>query len=303
MGFQDPKWQERERSSIGLHHHLSTCTQYRAREVTGGSHRGWGKRAAGNLERSRPLGGSAAGGRGRCTEETEEGDRESARTAGAPSSDHTEAADTGKGGCHEREADRTYSTVFLREEVGAVVQAFLLVRRANSASEEEMMGETQRETLEPDRRGPRSLPAPAAPAARPVLSSAENTHHHGCSASRASAGALVPQPEQWAGWGPNLGAGSLLVPPRSPGARVPERKTADPAPKVEVSISRRARGPDRSMELGGCSGLACCHPETAEGLPGCCPIPLPCGLHKETFPAPWRNHSKSSSLCFEPQDN
>lgn len=81
-------------------------------------------------------------------------------------------AKAGAEGSREREEGRTYSAVLLREEVGAVVQAFLQGRGTRRTRGEDGVGETQRETLVLGRRGPRARPAPAAPTARPGLGAA-----------------------------------------------------------------------------------------------------------------------------------
>lgn len=62
--------------------------------------------------------------------------------------------------------DTTYSAVFLREEVGAVIQAFLRSRRAGHTEGEGGKGETQRETLAPGPRRPRARRPHRAPRVR-----------------------------------------------------------------------------------------------------------------------------------------
>lgn len=65
-----------------------------------------------------------------------------------------------------RRQKTTYSAVFLREEVGAVIQAFLRGRRAQHTEGEEGKGETQRETLASSPRRPRARRPHRAPRVR-----------------------------------------------------------------------------------------------------------------------------------------
>lgn len=62
--------------------------------------------------------------------------------------------------------DTTYSSVFLREEVGAVIQAFLLSRRARHTEGQAGKRETQRETLAPGPRRSRARRPHRAPRVR-----------------------------------------------------------------------------------------------------------------------------------------
>lgn len=169
----------------------------------------------------------------------------------------TPGAKAGAGGSRQLEGGRTYSAVLLREEVGAVVQAFLRGCRARRTGGEDGVGETQRETLVPGRRGPRARPAPAAPTARPGLGAAENTHHHGCSESRASAGAHRTAGPERAGSSGRGGAGggrrgrglgaARSAPPwsRGPGAMSGRKKEGRALrPRSKHPSRKGPKGPD-----------------------------------------------------------
>ena len=182
-------------SNSGLHLHFPTSTRTgRRRRPTEESEPRRGPRAAAGpreIRTERPQGRKGCRRAGRGAARKSKGGR---RGGGAvqpetppPPVPHpwTKA---GEGGSREPEGGRTYSAVLLREEVGAVVQAFLRGRRGPARRGEDGVGETQGETLMSGRRSPRTRPAPAAPTARPGLGAAD-THHHGCSEARAGAGA------------------------------------------------------------------------------------------------------------------
>lgn len=146
---------------------------------------------------------------------------------------------------------------------------------ARRAGGEDGVGETQKETLVPGRRGPGSRPAPAAPTARPGPGAAENTHHHGCSEARASAGAHRTAAERSRRRRAGGGASGQPRPPRRrAGVReLGRRATGLPA----RGRSRRLREGRRARtHLAGVSSrLAGSRPGKAEGHPGSCPVPFP----------------------------
>lgn len=105
---------------------------------------------------------------------------------------------------------------------------------------EDGAGETQRETLVPGRRGPRARPAPAAPTARPGLGAA-NTHHHGCSETRASAGAHRTagrrEPAAAAAAGGRGGAGGGASEQLRPAPPLPPRRGGPGSESAEEGVS------------------------------------------------------------------
>lgn len=160
------------------------------------------------------------------------------------------------------------------------------VARPRRTRGEDGVGETQRETLVLGRRGPRARPAPAAPTARPGLSAAENTHHHGCSEARASAGAHRTAGPEGAGSSGRGGAGggrrrrglgaACPAPPwrGGPGA-VSCRKKEGRAlrPRLKHPSRKGPKGPDPH----GCeqSRLDGSDPEGAKCHLGSCPVSFP----------------------------
>lgn len=117
--------------------------------------RGSSRRGSRGTEKQRPTPGQKGGARaaeaGGATPRGRAGGRQ--RSPGPP----PQGPGAGKGTeAPARTESTTYSAVFLREEVGAVIQAFLLSPRARRTEREEGEGETQRETLAPGPRRPRA---------------------------------------------------------------------------------------------------------------------------------------------------
>lgn len=170
-----------------------SCTRSgRGRRSTGGSESERGPRAAAGPRKSEPHGPKEKGlqeGGARCGEETERRPAGSGcRRPGTPPGNPPQGQGEG-GGVPRARRRQNLPAVLLREEVGAVVQAFLRgrwgpARRGRGWSE----GRHKGRTLVPSRRGPAPLPRARRPhrAPRPAP---RNTHHHGCSEARASAGA------------------------------------------------------------------------------------------------------------------
>lgn len=181
-------------SSSGFPLHLPSCTRSgRGRRSTGGSEpeRGAesGRRSPGNQNRTAPREKGLQEGGARCGEETE---RRPAGSGCRPAGDpprvtHPRAKAREGGPASQKEAELTPRSSSERKS-GPSSRPSCGVGGAQRAGGEDGARETQRETLVPSRRGPRARPAPAAPTARPGLGAA-NTHHHGCSEARASAGA------------------------------------------------------------------------------------------------------------------
>lgn len=154
MGFH----RSQRESSFGLHF---TCTSTRrGTRSTAGSGAGTRKRLRipGKLEPSGPEGGRAEG---RGAARKPKGSRRGGVPRGrGPFSGPHPRAKAGEGRCRKREGGRTYSAVLLREEVGAVVQAFLRgwrgpARRGRGRSR----GDTKRDISARPPRPPRPPPA------------------------------------------------------------------------------------------------------------------------------------------------
>lgn len=259
-----------------------------------------------------PEGGRAAEGRG--GEETERRPaRNGWRATRDPSASHTPRPRRGWGwgwGRGSREGGgRTYSAVLLREEVGAVVQAFLQGRRGpgrqgKGRSEGDTKGDISARPAGPPKPAPRPRPPPRAGGSAPL----ENTHHHGCSEARASAGALRtagPEGDQGGGRGGATGGRAFQEAPptrrRGWGPAAWEQGGRAFCQRSEHPKALDPLGGDRQLEDGGL------WPGKAEGPWGSCPVLFPGGLRRQTKPAPSRpppsgSRSKSSKLCLVPQD-
>lgn len=197
---------------------------------------------------------------------------------------------------------RTYSAVLLREEVGAVVQAFLRgprgpARPGRGRSEGDTKGDISARPAGPPS-PPRAHGPHRAPGAPRRL---ENTHHHGCSEARVSAGALHTAGPEGAHGGGRGGATRGAGPLSSP---------AHPAQGLgSASREEGRRGflPEVGSLGGGQTARGWRAPARAglKARGGAVQFSFPEGGGEKPSkrPPPSGSRNKSSNLCLGPQDN
>ena len=180
-------------------------------------------RVPGKSEPNGPEGGKAAGGRGAGRQ----GNRKEPSGEGVPSGlapyppqYHTPEPRRGREVPASEEAELTPRSSSERKS-GPSSRPSCGGSRARRAREEYGVGEIQRETLVPGQRGPRALPEPATPTARPELGAAEHppSRLRRSDSQRRRARHRGPEGAGGSEWGGGAGPRISPAPPRPPRPR------------------------------------------------------------------------------------